>query len=134
MVSATSCQHLESSQGTSSTVYSSSVVDLLRSGGDLSPETAQVVNDRWLQQEICMIETTLFYNVSRIFSLSFMEEGAGLTCGFLVTCLLAHSVVVNFHSVELNVVSACDFHPGELGSYLSPHLDSQNKHSLFWIC
>ena len=52
MVSATSCQHLGSSQGTFSTAYNSSVVDSPRSGGDLSPERAQVVNDRSLQREI----------------------------------------------------------------------------------
>ena len=61
-----------------------------------------------------------------------MQKDADLTCGFLAACLLTRSVAVNFHSVDLNVVLAYDFHPGELGSYSSPHLDSE-KHSLFRI-
>ena len=56
-----------------------------------------------------------------------MQKNADLTCGFLAACLLTHSVVVNFHSVDLNVVLAYDFHPGELGSYLSPDLDSEKN-------
>ena len=56
-----------------------------------------------------------------------MQKDADPTCGFLAACLLTHSVAVNFHSVDLNVVLAYDFHPEELGNYLSPHLDSEKN-------
>ena len=70
-----------------------------------------------------------YFDNFKILYLVFLEIGDAtkLTCGFLATCLLIHSVVVNFHSVDLNVVSAFDFHPGDLGSWLLPHLDNENK-------
>ena len=54
MFCATSSRHWVSNQLISLTVYNSNVVGSLRSGDDLSLETAQAVSDRSSQREIYM--------------------------------------------------------------------------------